>query len=149
MEKVVVRTKALSQTLFSLVAAGCDTVEVSIVSHAVKVEGIQEDESRLMLHVWSKEAEDTEACIGKGERVLTEEEIRYLDEGKCPICEDHRPLYKGPKGGLAINVSCDAGHLFWVPIPPWLPEYLGQHKAEEEVPEEVEEATKETEEELL
>lgn len=148
MDKVTVRTKALSQALFSLVAAGCDTVEVSVVEHAVKVEGILGDE-RLTLHIWSKEAEDTEANVGKGERQLTEEEIELLDAGKCPICEDRKQLSKGPKEALAINVSCDAGHLFWVPVKPFVPEYLGQPKEEEakaEAEEAVQEAVKELEE---
>lgn len=146
MDKVIVRTKALSQALFSLAAAGCDTIEVSVVEHAVKVEGIRDDE-RVTLHVWSREAEDTEARVGKGEK-LTEEEVRLIDQGKCPKCEDHRQLYKGPRGGLALNISCDAGHLFWVPPLPFMPEYLGQHKElEEKVKEEVERAVEELKEE--
>ena len=128
MDKVVVRTKALSQALFSLVVAGCETVEVSVVAHAVKVEGIKDDE-RVVLHVWSKDAEDTEASVGKGEQ-LTEEEIKLLDAGKCPKCQEQ--LAKGPKEGLAINVSCDNGHLFWVPVQPFIPEYRGQPIVEEE-----------------
>jgi len=129
MDKVIVRTKALSAVLFSLATAGCDTVEVSAVGHAIKVEGkrVGEDE-RITLHVWSKEAEDTEGQVGKGE-ALTEEEVQLLDQGKCPKCPEHGQLYKGPKSGLAIGVSCDAAHLFWIPPPPFLPEYLG--KAEE------------------
>lgn len=140
MDKVVVRTKALSQALFSLATAGCDTVEVSVVEHAVKVEGIQEGDERVKLHVWSKEAEDTEASVGKGERQLTEEEIELLEAGKCPICEDHKQLSKGPKEALAINVSCDAGHLFWVPVKPFVPEYLGMPALEEEAKAQAEEA---------
>lgn len=54
MDKVIVRTRALSQALFSLATAGCDTIEVSVVEHAVKVEGIRDDE-RLPLNIWSKE----------------------------------------------------------------------------------------------
>ena len=149
MSKVIVRTKALSQTLYGLAVAGCDTVEVSAVTHAVKVEGIREDERLPALHVWSTAAEETEAAVGKGERTLTKEEIILLDEGKCPICEEHYQLFKGPWQGLAIIISCDAGHLFWVPPPPYVPEYLGQLKAEEvevEKPleEQVEEALEKT-----
>lgn len=143
MDKVVVRTRALSQALFSLATAGCDTVEVSVVEHAVKIEG-QRDGEVLTLHVWSKEAEDTAQAVGKGE-ALTEEEIKLLDQGKCPKCPDHGQLYKGPKEEeLAVNVSCDAGHRFWIPKLPLLPEYLGQHKeGEEEMQEEIAEAAKE------
>jgi len=145
MDKITVRTRVLSQALFSLAVAGCDTVEVSVVEHAVKVEGIRDNE-RLTLHIWSKEAEETEASVGKGEK-LVEEEIRLLDQGKCPKCPDHGQLYKGPKKELAVNVSCDAGHLFWVPPLPLLPEYLGQPK-EDEAKEAVEEAAKEAVEEI-
>lgn len=147
MDKVIVKTGGLSQALFSLATAGCDTVEVSVVEHAVKVEGIRDDE-RLTLHVWSKEAEDTAEAVGKGEK-LTEEEIKLLDKGKCPKCPDHGKLYARDKQDLAINVSCDAGHLFWIPKLPLLPEYLGQHKEEEvveEVKEEVEEVVEEVKE---
>ena len=147
MDKVTVRTKRLSQALFSLATAGCDTVEVSVVEHAVKVEGIRDDE-RLTLHVWSKEAEDTAEAVGKGE-ALTEEEIKLLDTGKCPKCPEHGQLYAGAKKDLAILVSCDAGHLFWIPKLPLLPEYLGQPKEEEKkeaVEEEIKEAAKEVEE---
>lgn len=140
MDKVVVRTRALSQALFSLATAGCDTVEVSVVEHAVKVEGIIEGDERVKLHVWSKEAEDTEASVGKGERQLTEEEVELLEAGKCPLCEGHKQLSKGPKEALAINVSCDAGHCFWVPVKPFVPEYLGMPVKEEEAKAQVEEA---------
>ena len=139
MDKVTVRTKALSQALFSLATAGYDTVEVSVVEHAVKVEGIRDDE-RLILHIWSKEAEETEASVGKGEK-LTEEEQKLLDEGKCPKCPEHPPLYKGEKEALALLVSCGKEHLFWVPPLPFLPEYLGQHK--EGLPEDVKEKAEE------
>lgn len=135
------RTRALSRALFSLATAGYDTVEVSVVEHAVKVEG-QRNGEMLTLHVWSKEAEDTEAGIGKGE-ALAEEEVKLLDQGKCPKCPEHEQLFKGPKEGLAVNVSCYAGHLFWIPPLPLLPEYLGQHT---EVPEEIAEAVEELEE---
>lgn len=145
MDKVVVKTRGLSQALFSLAAAGCDTVEISVVEHAIKVEGIRDDE-RITLHVWSKEAEDTAASVGKGEK-LTEEEQKLLDKGMCPKCEGSPVLYKGPKTDLAMLVSCDAGHLFWVPKLPLLPEYLGQ-QVSEEIKEEVEEAIKEIEEEV-
>lgn len=147
MDKVIVRTRGLSQALFSLATAGCDTVEVSVVEHAIKVEGIRDDE-RLTLHLWSKEAEDTAASVGKGEK-LTEEEIKLLDQGKCPKCPDHGQLYAGAKKDLAINVSCDAGHLFWIPKPPLLPEYLGQPQEEEKkevVEEEIKEAVEEVQE---
>ena len=149
MDKIVVRTRALSQALFSLATAGCDTVEVSVVEHAVKVEGIRDDD-RLTLHIWSKEAEETEAGVGKGEKLI-EEEIKLIDQGKCPKCEKHEQLYKGPREGLAIYVSCDAGHLFWVPPLPLLPEYLGEHREEEAkeiAEEEVKEAIKELKEEV-
>ena len=142
MDKVIVRTRALSQALFSLATAGCEAVEISVVEHAVKVEGIRDDE-RLTLHIWSKEAEDTEARVGKGER-LTQEEQKLIDKGKCPKCPTHGQLYKGPKEGLAINVSCDEGHLFWIPPLPLVPEYLGGQGSEAE---EVKEAVKQLEEE--
>ena len=129
MDKVEVRTKALSQALFSLAVAGCETAEISVVAHAVKVEGIKEDGTVLTLHVWSKDAEDTEASVGTGEE-LTEEGIVLLDTGKCPECQEQ--LHKGLKVGLAIIVSCDAGHLFWVPPKPFTPEYLGMLAIEEE-----------------
>ena len=150
MEKVIVRLKGMSQALFSLATAGCETVEISVVEHAVKVEGIRNGE-RVTLHVWSTEAEETEAGVGKGERELTEEEIGLLDAGKCPICEEHGQLSKGPKAGLAVNVSCDAGHLFWVPVKPFVPEYLGQpeevvKEIAEEAKEEVQEAVEEIQE---
>jgi len=137
MDKVIVRLKGMSQALFSLATAGCETVEISVVEHAVKVEGIRGDE-RLTLHIWSTEAEETEAGVGKGERQLTEEEIELLDAGKCPICEAHGQLSKGPKAGLAVNVSCDAGHLFWVPVKPFVPEYLGMPALEAEEKEKAE-----------
>lgn len=144
MDKVTVRTRALSQALFSLAAAGCDTVEVSVVEHAVKVEG-QRDGEALTLHVWSKEAEDTEEAVGKGE-ALTEEEVKLIDTGKCPKCPEHGQLYKGPKELLAVNVSCDAGHRFWIPPLPLLPEYLGQEVEETgEAIEEVKEEASEVE----
>lgn len=139
MNKVIVRTRTLSQALFSLATAGCDTVEISVVEHAVKVEG-QRDGETLTLHVWSREAEETEAQVGKGE-ALAEEEQGWLDKGKCPKCSDHGQTYKGPREGLAILVACDAGHTFWIPPLPLLPEYHGQHK--EEPPEEIAEAVKE------
>ena len=123
MDKIVVRTKALSQALFSLAVAGCETVEVSAVAHAVRVEGAKEGGDLLVLHVWSKDAEDTEASVGEGEQ-LTEEGVKLLDAGKCPKCQEQ--LTKGPKEGLAINVSCSNGHLFWVPVQPFIPEYRGQ-----------------------
>jgi len=151
MDKVMVRTRALSQALFSLAATGCDTVEVSVVGHAVKLGGVRWGEDEVVtLHVWSKEAEDTEAQVGKGE-ALTEEECEMLDTGKCPKCPDHGQLYKGPKegealtteaqvgSGLAILVSCNAGHTFWIPPLPLLPECYGQHtEAQEELEEEIE-----------
>lgn len=130
MSKVVVRTRALSQALFNLAAAGIDTVEVSVVEHAVKVEGIRGDD-RTALHVWSVEAEEVEKRVGSGIRELTLEEQEWLDKGKCPVCEDHRQLYKEAKEGLAVNVSCDADHCFWIPPLPMLPEYLGQQATEE------------------
>ena len=138
MDKVIVRLKGMSQALFSLATAGCETVEISVVEHAVKVEGIRGDE-RLTLHIWSTEAEETEASVGKG-RQLTEEEIELLDAGKCPICEEHGQLSKGPKEALAVNVSCDAGHLFWVPVKPFVPEYLGMPALEAEAKAQAEEA---------
>ena len=125
MDKVEVRAKALSQALFSLANAGCEVVEVSVVVHAVKLEGKQEiSGNSFILHVWSKEAEETEEEVGKGEK-LTEEEVRMVEDGKCPKCKEHLTLYKGPRVGLAINVSCDAGHIFWIPPFPWVPEYRG------------------------
>lgn len=132
MDKVIVRTRKLSQALFSLAAAGCDTTEVSVVHQAIKVEGIRGDDERVTLHIWSKEAEDTEDMIGKGER-LTEEEHGFFDKGKCPKCADHGQLYKGEKIGLAIEVTCKVGHIFMAPPLPWLPEYLGQPSAEVKV----------------
>lgn len=153
MDKVEVRTKGLSQALFSLATAGCSTIEVSVVDHAVKIEGIRADGTMLTLHIWSKEAEDTEAMVGKGEK-LTEEEQEYLDKGKCPKCEDHGQTYKESKEGLAINVSCDAGHHFWIPPLPLLPEYLGciveveAEVKEEAPPGEVEEVLEEAVEEV-
>lgn len=128
MDRVTVRTKALSQALFSLAVAGCETIEVSVVAHALKVEGIKGEET-LILHVWSKDAEDTEASVGIGEP-LTEAEVDALDKGECPKCQ--KQLRKGPKAGLAINVSCDDGHCFWVPPAPFTPEYLGQPAKEVE-----------------
>jgi len=148
MDKVLVRTKALSTALFSLATAGYDAVEVSVVEHAVKVEG-QGDGEVLTLHVWSKEAEDTEAQVGKGE-ALTEEECKLLDQGKCCKCPKAPQLYKGPKDGLAVLVSCDAGHLFWIPPLPLLPEYHGQYvegqeEAQEALEEEIESEVEDTE----
>ena len=143
---VIVRTKALSQALFSLAASGCDTVGVSVVGHAVKVEGISEGEEPIALHVWSKEAEEVEEEVGKG-RKLTEEEVKLLDVGKCPVCKEQ--LYKGPRGGLAMNVACNAGHTFWVAPLPFEPEYLGQKdEVAEEVKEEVEDKQEEVGEEV-
>lgn len=52
---------------------------------------------------------------------LTPEETAILNTGKCPDCGEQ--LYKGPKGGLAMNVKCDKGHLFWV-APPFTPKRL-------------------------
>lgn len=132
MEKVVVRVTSLSQALVDLALAGCKIVEVSVLAHAVKVDGAKEDGTRFPLHVWSKDAEDMEADVGKGERKLTEEEVVFLNRGLCPICEGHGQLYKEEGSGLAIGVSCDVGHTFWIPRPPMLPEYLGQHKEEKE-----------------
>jgi len=138
MDKVIVRTRALSAALFSLATAGCDTVEVSVVGHAVSIEG-QRDGEALTLHVWSKEAEDMEESVGKGE-VLTEEEHQWLDKGKCPKCSDHGQTYKEAKDGLAIYASCSKGHRFWVPQLPLMPEYHGQHTEEQaEAAEELEE----------
>ncbi len=132
MEKVVVTTKRMSQAIFSLTTAGCDTVEISAVANAVRLEGIGDGDYRVILHVWSKEAEETEAEVGKGERELTEEEIAQLDIGQCPLCEEHGPLYKTASSGLVVNIACDAGHRFWVPVKPFVPEYLGQGLTKEE-----------------
>lgn len=147
MNKVGLRTMGLAQALTSLGMAGCKEVTISLVPNAVKMEGTKEDGEVLTLHVWSKEAEETAGDVGKG-RKLEEEECKWLDKGKCPICEDHKQLFKRQKSGLAINVSCDEGHLFWVPPPPLEPEYLGrQEEVKEEVEEAVEEAVKQLEEE--
>ncbi len=125
MEKVVVTTKRMSQAIFSLTKAGCKAVEISVVENAVSLIGICENEDRVVLHVWSKEAEEVEAEVGKGERQLTEEELELLDAGKCPLCEEHGPLWRTASSGLAVNISCDANHSFWVPVKPLVPEYLG------------------------
>lgn len=129
MDKVTVRILGLSQALSSLGIAGCKEVMISLVPNALKVEGIDQDGKIMVLHVWSKEAEDTAAAIGAGERELTVEEAKYFEAGKCPLCKEHGQLYKGPKTGLAYNISCEAGHTFWAPPFPWVPEYLGEHKA--------------------
>ena len=51
---------------------------------------------------------------------LKEIETRKLNQGKCPDCGEQ--LYKGPMGGLAMNVKCVNNHTFWVtpglPFPP-------------------------------
>lgn len=52
---------------------------------------------------------------------LTLEEAEKLDAGICPDCGGQ--LYRGPRGGLALNVKCDKGHTFWV-APPFTPERL-------------------------
>ncbi len=52
---------------------------------------------------------------------LTEKESKILREGKCPDCG--KQLYKGPRGGLAINVQCENGHTFWV-APLFTPERI-------------------------
>jgi len=146
-DKVIVRTRALSQALFSLATAGCDIIGVSIVEHAVKVEGVRGEEGELLtLHVWSREAEDTEAEVGKGQ-ALTEDEIKLLDQGKCPKCNDAPQLYKGLLDGLALIVSCSAGHSFWVPPLPFLPEYRGEREPDAKDVEEIKEAVKELKEE--
>lgn len=124
MDKIVVRTQALGQALTSLYMAGCQDVEISLVPNAIKVEGVKEGGEVLTLHVWSKDAEATAEAVGKGKK-LTEEDCKALDLGICPICEEREQLRKGPKAGLAIMVSCDKGHLFWVPPPPFEPEYRG------------------------
>ena len=56
------------------------------------------------------------------DRKLTLEEASKLYKGICPLCESQ--LHKGPRGGLAMNVRCEKGHLFWV-APPFTPELLG------------------------
>ncbi len=52
---------------------------------------------------------------------LTNEETAILNTGKCPDCGTQ--LYKGPRGGGAMNVRCENKHLFWV-APPFTPERL-------------------------
>jgi len=52
---------------------------------------------------------------------LTPEETAILDSGECPDCGGQ--LYKGPRGGLAMNVRCDKGHTFWI-AGPFTPERI-------------------------
>lgn len=59
---------------------------------------------------------------------LTLEETAILDTGKCPDCDGQ--LYKGPRGGLAMNVACDKGHTFWVAPLPFTPERITPKPAE-------------------
>jgi len=39
-------------------------------------------------------------------------EIEQLRQGRCPDCGEQ--LYKGPRGGIAMNVSCAHNHIFCV-----------------------------------
>ena len=133
MDKVTIRTKALTKALFSLSAAGCEEVAILVVPNALRIESTVGDTPYLQ-HVWSVEAEKVESEVGKGEK-LSEEEIKLIDKGKCPKCK--KQLFQGEKEGLAYEVYCEAGHTFWIPPPPFLPEYILPVK---EKPEEKEEA---------
>lgn len=117
MDKVTVKLKSVSKALFNISMLGVEEVDISVVKNALKVEAGDK-----VFHVWSSAAEDTEAQVGKGEK-LTEEEIKVLDTGKCPKCG--KPLFVDHKQGLAQVVSCNEGHTYWVPPPPFNPEYIG------------------------
>lgn len=130
---VNVRVSSLSQALATLLMAGYQELEVSQVSNALKLSATKEGGELVVINVWSIIAEDTAAMVGQGERQLTQEEIEYIEQGKCPICENHQTVYKGGKIHLAMRVYCDADHIFWVPPPPLVPEYLGKHGEEPKV----------------
>lgn len=52
---------------------------------------------------------------------VTKQEERIIRQGTCPDCG--LLLYKGPRGGLALNVGCVNGHKFWV-AGPFTPERI-------------------------
>jgi hypothetical protein len=46
--------------------------------------------------------------------VTVEEAEQIRNQGICPDCGER--LFKGPRGGGALNVSCPQGHTFWVAL---------------------------------
>ena len=52
---------------------------------------------------------------------VTPEEEDLINKGICPDCRAQ--LYRGPRGGGALNVSCEQGHTFWV-APGFTPERI-------------------------
>jgi hypothetical protein len=126
MDKVSVKAATLSKAIYNLAVAGCEAVDISLVAHAVRIEGITPDDVHYIQHVWSREAEETEDALGKGEP-LTEDEVKIIDQGKCPKCADHSQLFKkADKIGLALQVYCASGHTFLIPPMPFTKEYIGQ-----------------------
>jgi len=51
---------------------------------------------------WS--LDDEVAKLAKGGQ-LTEEELRTMSRGHCPLC-NHRGFVLGPRGGAAQNITC-------------------------------------------
>ena len=59
---------------------------------------------------------------------LTPEDDKLLKGGECPKCHS-KHFVEGPRGGLAVNITCENGHRFWF-SPPFTSEYQGEIRVE-------------------